>query len=249
MKLISLCAFLGAILQTSLCLAEEVKVAVAANFYKPMIALIKVYEKTSADKIILSAGSTGSLYAQIKHGAPFDVFLAADQRRPLALAKEGLAQQKSQFTYAQGQLALWSLNPDILNNTSEILHTGIHSRIAVANPKTAPYGAAAAEVLKAQGLYSKLQDTLVQGNNIAQTYQYVSSGTIPLGFVALSQVFKDGKISSGSAWIVPSSLHKPIKQDVILLNKGEINPAAKRMMAYLQSPAAHKIIQSYGYNI
>ena len=237
------------LLTTSLVQAGEVKVAVASNFYKPMLQLAKEFEQATGNKVELSAGSTGTLYAQIKNGAPFEVFLAADQRRPETLESEKLAIDGSRFTYAQGQLAFWSkksgykTQQDFINAISEVEH------IAIANPKNAPYGAATIDTMKKLGVYKKAQPKIVEGHNIGQTYQYVSSETVACGFVALSQVYQNGKISEGSAWLVPTKLHRVLKQDAVLLNQGESNQVAQSLLAFLQSETAKQTIRSFGYKI
>jgi molybdate transport system substrate-binding protein len=229
--------------------ADEVKVAVASNFYKPMQQLAKEFEQSTGNKIILSAGSTGALYAQIKNGAPFEIFLAADQRRPQELSNEKLAIESSRFTYAQGKLALWSkkLGFNTQQDFTNALATMDH--IAIANPKNAPYGAAAIDTMQQLGIYEKAQPKLVEGNNIGQTYQYVSSETVICGFVALSQVYENGQLSEGSAWLVPSHLHRPLKQDAVLLTLGEKSSAAQNLLSFLQSEPVKQTIRSFGYDI
>lgn len=229
--------------------AADVQVAVAANFYRPMQQLAAAYEAKSGYEVGLSAGSTGKLYAQINNGAPFDVFLAADQRRPKALVDSGLAIAEQQFTVAVGQLALWSSDPQLIDDSPTLLTQNQLDKLAIASPKTAPYGAAAVEVLKALDVYPNWQRKLIQGQNISHTYQYVSSGNVPAGFVALSQVYHDGKITAGSAWLVPAELHQPLKLDVVLLNKAQHNQAALGLLRYLQSGQAKALIQSFGYQI
>lgn len=229
--------------------AGEVKVAVASNFYKPMLQLAKEFEQATGNRVMLSAGSTGTLYAQIKNGAPFEVFLAADQRRPKALENEKLAVNGSHFTYAQGQLAFWSKNggyktqQDFIDAISQVAH------IAIANPKNAPYGAATIDTIKKLDMYEKAQPKIVEGHNIGQTYQYISSENVSCGFVALSQVYQKGKITEGSAWLVPSNLHRALKQDAVLLNQGESNDVAKSLLEFLQSEPAKRTIRSFGYKI
>jgi molybdate transport system substrate-binding protein len=229
--------------------ANEVKVAVASNFYKPMQQLAKQFSDKTGNEVVVSAGSTGALYAQIKNGAPFDLFLAADQRRPKALEDENHAVKGSRFTYAQGQLAFWSkktgynTEQDFIDTIAKVEH------IAIANPKNAPYGAAAIDVMNKLGVYQQAQPKIVEGHNISQTYQYVSSETVDCGFVALSQVYLNGKITEGSAWLIPANLHRELKQDVVLLQPGEKNEVAKSLMQFLQSEPAKQIIRSFGYQI
>lgn len=229
--------------------AGEVKVAVASNFYKPMQQLAKEFEQATGNRVMLSAGSTGTLYAQIKNGAPFELFLAADQRRPKALEGGKLAIKGSRFTYAQGQLAFWSKKPGYKSEQDFIDALSQSEHIAIANPKNAPYGAATIDMMKKLGVYEKAQGKIVEGHNIGQTYQYVSSETVTCGFVALSQVYQNGKITEGSAWLVPGELHRALKQDAVLLKQGESNAVAQSLLAFLQSEAAKQTIRSFGYEI
>ena len=229
--------------------AEDVQVAVAANFTAPMQAIAAAFEKDTGHKAQLAFGSSGKFYAQIKNGAPFQVFLSADDEKPARLEQEGLAVAGTRFTYAIGQLALWSAKEGVVDSKGEVLKKGNYAHLAIANPKLAPYGAAAIEVLKHLGLLETVQPKLVQGENIAQAWQFVASGNAELGFVALSQVTKDGKLTQGSAWIVPASLHAPIRQDAVMLATGKGNPAASALMAYLKSDTAKTIIRSFGYGV
>jgi molybdate transport system substrate-binding protein len=229
--------------------AEDVQVAVAANFSAPMQAIAAAFEKDTGHKAQLAFGASGKFYAQIKNGAPFQVFLSADAEKPARLEQEGMAVAGTRFTYAIGQLALWSAKEGVVDSRGEVLKKGNYAHLAIANPKLAPYGAAAIEVLKHLGLLESVQPRLVQGENIAQTYQFVASGNAELGFVALSQVMKDGKLAEGSAWIVPASLHAPIRQDAVMLANGRGNPAASALLAYLKSDKAKAVIRAYGYGI
>jgi molybdate transport system substrate-binding protein len=199
----------------------------------------------------LSFGSTGAFATQIRNGAPFDVLLAADHETPERLEKDGhgLAVPGSRFTYAVGALVLWSAREGYVDAKGAVLGKGDFERIAIANPKLAPYGAAAVETMKHLGLYDKLQPRIVQGENISQAFQFVATGNAPLGFVALSQVTQDGRIAKGSAWVVPASLHAPIKQDAVLLAKGKDNAAATALLQYLKGEKARGIIRSYGYEL
>ena len=229
--------------------ASEVLVAVAANFAAPMQKIAPLFEKDTGHKAILSFGATGSFYAQIKNGGPFQILLSADDETPLKLEKEGLGLVGSRFTYATGKLALWSKQPGKVDDAGQILKTGDFQRLAMANPKLAPYGMAAHETLTKLGLLQSVQPKIVQGDNIAQTYQFVFTENAQLGFVALSQVFADGKIAQGSAWVVPSHLHSPLQQDALLLNPGKNNPAAEALMNYLKTDKAKNIIRAFGYEI
>jgi len=228
--------------------ADEVQVAVAANFTAPMKMIAAEFEKDTGHKAQLSFGSTGKLYAQIKNGAPFEVMLAADEKTPTKLEKEGAGIAGSRFTYAIGKLVLWSPKPGYVDEKGEVLAKGDFKHLSIANPKLAPYGAAAVETLTGLKLLESIQPKLVQGENIAQTHQFVATGNAELGFVALSQVMKDGKISEGSAWVIPSSQYQPIRQDAILLNTGKDKPAPAALLKFLTSDKARAVIKSYGYD-
>jgi len=227
--------------------AAQVQVAVASNFAAPMQAITALFEKDTGHQAVLVLGSTGKLATQVRHGAPFDVLLAADSQTPAHLAADGLAVASSQFTYAQGQLALWSPKPGVVDAQGAVLASPLPGKLAVANARLAPYGAAATQVLAARGLTATVRPHLVVGENIGQTLQFVKTGNAALGFVALSQVMVDGKISSGSAWVIPSKLYDPIRQDAVLLKTGENNPAATALMRYLRSDRARQVIRAYGY--
>lgn len=230
-------------------LADEVSVAVAANFTAPMKEISADFEKTTGHKVVLSFGSSGKFYSQIKNGAPFQLFLSADEEKPAQLEKDGLVIIGSRFTYAVGTLVLWSSKADFVDAKGEVLRPGTYTKLAIANPKLAPYGLAAIEVLTKLGLLAIIEPKFVQGENISQTYQFVSTGNAELGFVALSQVMQNGKISSGSVWVVPSTLHTPIRQDAVLLTTGKGNVAAEAFAAYLKTEKSKAIIRSYGYEI
>ena len=240
-----LLALMGAATQAQ---ADEVSVAVAANFTAPMQQIAADFEKASGHKIVASYGSTGKFYAQIKNGAPFELLLAADDETPARLIKENAAVAGSQFTYAIGKLVLWSAKSAVVDDKGEVLKKGGFDHISLANPKLAPYGAAGVEVMKALGAYDALQPKIVSAENITQAYQFVSSGNALLGFVALSQVLKDGKID-GSAWIVPAHLYAPIRQDVVMLEKGRGKPAAEALAKYLKGDKAKAVIKSFGYGL
>lgn len=249
MNLFRLFVSIAALLLATSSHAAEINVAVAANFTEPMNAIAAEFAKDTGHKAKLSSGSSGNFYAQIKNGAPFDVFLSADDEKPSLLEKEGLGIADSRFTYATGSLVLWSAKAGFVDDKGEVLRRGQFNKLAVANPKLAPYGKAAVEVLAGMGLLDTVSPKFVQGENIAQTYQFAMTGNADLCFVALSQVMKDGKVASGSAWIVPGNLHTPIRQDAIILSSGKDNPAAKALMAYLTGNKARAIIRSYGYKI
>ena len=228
--------------------AGTVSVAVAANFTAPMQKIAAAFEADTGHKAELSFGATGKFYAQITHGAPFQVLLSADDTTPARLEREGKAVAHSRFTYAIGTLVLWSAQPGTVDAKGDVLKSGDFKHLAIANPKLAPYGAAALQVMEKLGVATALQPRLVQGENIAQTFQFVSTGNAQLGFVALSQVMVDGKIRSGSAWQVPASLHEPIRQDAVLLMPGKDSAAASALLTYLRGSKARAIIQSYGYS-
>lgn len=225
--------------------AAEVQVAVAANFTAPMQRIVPLFEADTGHKARLAFGSTGRFYAQIRNGAPFDVLLAADDETPARLEREG--QGGSRFTYAIGKLVLWSKQPALVDAQGEVLRSGRFEKIALADPRLAPYGAAAIETLTKLGLIDTLRPKFVQGENIAQTWQFIATENAQLGFVALSQVWADGKLKEGSAWRVPSTLYTPIRQDALLLNKGRDNAAASALLQYLRGDKARAIIRAYGY--
>ena len=227
--------------------AEQALVAVAANFSAPMQQIALAFQKDTGHQLKLSFGATGGIYAQIKNGGPFDVFLSADQLTPQKIEADGLGVPQTRFTYATGQLVLWSKQDGLVDDKGQVLRSKNIQRIALANPKLAPYGAAALEAMTQLGLLDELKPKLVQGDNIAQTYQFVSTQNAQLGFVALSQVFADGKITSGSGWVLPSSLYKPILQDAILLKNGKDNSAAKALMLYIKGDKAKEMIKRFGY--
>jgi|APSaa5957512622_1039677.scaffolds.fasta_scaffold11606_2 molybdate transport system substrate-binding protein len=226
--------------------AEDVHVAVASNFLNPLKEIAKRYEKDTGNTLILISASTGKLYAQSRHGAPFDVLLAADAKRPVLLEQEGIGVMGTRFTYAIGALVLWSADPEKIQGV-ESLKKMDKGKLAIANPKTAPYGKAAEQVLERLGLWKKLRPFLVQGENISQTLQFVATGNAGLGLVAKSQVEDPRFRLKGSRWEVPLSLHDPVSQQAILLKQGLANFAAKQFLAYLKSSAAKTIMQSYGY--
>ncbi len=229
--------------------AEEISVAVAANFTAPMQQIAAEFEKDTGHKAVLTFGATGKFYAQITNGAPFEVFLSADDETPALLEKEQLTVPRTRFTYAIGKLVLWSAKDAFVDGKGEVLKSGDFKHLAIANPKTAPYGAAAIETMKQLGVLDGLQARFVQGENIAQAHQFVSTGNAELGFVALSQVYKDGKLTSGSAWIVPEKLHAPIRQDAVILVKGSGKAATTALLDYLKGDKARTIIKSYGYEL
>ncbi len=244
----------------------EVTVAVAANFTATAKRIAAAFAAGSEHVAVLSFGSTGKLYAQIAHGAPYDVFLAADQARPQKAIDEGLAVADSRYTYASGKLVLYSTDAALVDDEGNVLHSTRFARLAIANPDTAPYGSAAIEVLQALGVHDKVADRLVRGDNIAQTLQFVmtknaravygeninqtlqfvATKNAQLGFVALAQIIET---RGGSRWIVPEGLYTPVRQDAVLLARGASNPAARAFMEFLKSETARDIIRAFGYGI
>ena len=229
--------------------AAEVSVAVAANFTAPMQKIAALFEQDSGHKAKLAYGSTGRFYAQIRHGAPFQLLLAGDDETPARLEREGLGLAGSRFTYAIGRLVLWSPQPGLVDAQGLVLSQGRFDKLALADPKLAPDGAAAIESLGRLGLLEQLQARFVLGENIVQAYQFVASGNAQLGLIALSQVQLDGRLRAGSGWILPARLHRPIRQDALLLSAGKDNPAALALLRYLQGDKARAIIRAYGYEI
>ncbi|MDR3451411.1 MAG: molybdate ABC transporter substrate-binding protein [Rhodoferax sp.] len=243
-----LCAVLALVLSATV-RAETVQVAVAANFTEPMKAIAADFEKDTGNTAQLSFGSTGKFYSQIKNGAPFDLFLAADEATPARLEKEGDAVPGSRFTYATGKLVLWSARSGVVDAQGEVLKKNEFRNIAIAAPNLAPYGAAAVQTLTQLGLLSSLQPKFVQGESIGQTLIFVVTGNAELGFVALSQVYEGGKLKSGSGWIVPENLHAPLRQDAVQLHRAKDNKAAAALLVYLKGDKARAVMRSYGYGI
>jgi molybdate transport system substrate-binding protein len=229
--------------------ADEVNVAVAANFTAPMKVIAAQFEQATGHKVLASYGATGKFYAQIQNGAPFEILLAADDETPARLDKENATVPKSRFTYAIGKLVLWSPQAGVVDAKGDVLKAGKFDHLSVANPKLAPYGLAAVETLQKLNLLTALTPKFVTGDNIGQAYQYVASGAAPLGFVAMSQVYEDNKLKSGSAWVVPSNLYSPIRQDAVVLTKGASKPAVTAFISYLKGDAARAVIRSYGYDL
>jgi molybdate transport system substrate-binding protein len=228
--------------------AAEVTVAVASNFSLPMQKIVAQFEADFGHKVRLSFGSTGAFYSQIKNGGPFHLLVAADQETPARLEKEGLGLAGTRFTYAQGRLVLWSRQAGLVDREGEILKAGHFQKLALANPKLAPYGVAAMETLSSMGLTEQLKSKFVQGENISQAYQFVETENAQIGFVAMSQVFFESKLLKGSAWIVPPQLYSPIQQDAILLLAGQKNSVAIELMRYLKTDKAKSVMSAYGYS-
>lgn len=224
--------------------AAETQVAVAANFTEPAKEIAAAFAKATGHTASLSFGSSGQFYSQMAHGAPYEVFLSADAERPIKAEQAGLGVRGTRFTYAIGRLVLYSKTPGLVDGRGAVLRTGRFARLAIADPATAPYGAAAVETLRRLGVYDQVKPKIVQGASIAQAYQFVATGAAELGFVALSQV-ADGP--GGSRWLVPAADHAPIAQQAILLVPGQKNPAATAFLRFLRSPQAVAIIRRYGY--
>lgn len=229
--------------------AGEVHVAAASNFRAPLEKIATPFTQATGHKLIISYGATGKFYAQIMNGAPFEVFLAADQEHPKKLAQGQPALAETEFTYAIGKLVLWGPNPKGVDRPADILEKGQFNHLSIANPRLAPYGKAAKQVLEKMGLWDKDESRIVLGENITQAHQFVATGNAELGFVALSQIKQEGKNPEGSFWIVPGSMYSPIKQDAVLLEKGKDSPAAKQFLQFLKSDKAKKIIEKYGYEL
>lgn len=229
--------------------ADDVHVAVAANFTAVIKTLTPLYEQQTGNKLIASFGATGQLYAQVKNGAPFDVFLSADDSAPKKLIAEGDAITDSYFIYARGRLALWSGTRGYVDDRGAVLQSNRFNKIAIANPKTAPYGKAAIETLTALKLLDQLQPKFITGENISQTQQFIASGNVPLGFIALAQVKALAADDRGSYWIVPSNLYQPIDQAAVQLQRAANSAAAKSFLDFLRSPAAAAVIRELGYEV
>ena len=240
------CLLLLFALQPAGVFAGEATVAVAANFLPVLRTLVRDFQQTSGHRLRISAGSTGKLYAQIRHGAPFDLFLAADAARPERLEREGHSVPGSRFTYAIGRLVLWSPRPGLFDDGQVWLRRGRFGRLALANPKTAPYGLAARQFLQRRGLWTTLQGRLLRGESVAQAFQFVMTGNADAGFVALAQVRARAN-ASGSLWPVPDTDHEPLEQQVVLLKRGEAKPAARAFHAWLRSEPARERIHAAGY--
>jgi len=234
---------------TQLAEAATTLVAVASNFTKPMTEIAELFQTATGHSAKLSFGSSGKFVSQLENGAPFEVFLSADEDKPAKLEQAGLTVPGSRFTYALGSLVLWSAKPGFVDDQGRVLGSGQFKHIALADPKLAPYGVAATQVMSKMGLAEKLKPLQVLGENITQTHQFISTGNAELGFVALSQVIVDGKIGQGSGWIIPADLYSPIRQDAVLMKTGAENPAASALLKFLRSPEAKDVIKKYGYGL
>ncbi len=229
--------------------AEEVRVAVATNFAATLGEIVTNFERDTGHAVVVSSGSSGAIYAQIRHGAPFDVFFSADAMRPKRLEEEGFAVCGSRRTYAVGRLTLWSATPGAVKEDGRSTLSGHFEHLAMANPGTAPYGAASKQTLQALGLWNHVRDRIVQGENIGQTFQFVVSHNARLGFVALSQALHSSVRGTGSRWDVPAHLHAPLRQQAVLLVNGRHNAAATALLDYVQEEQSRTIIERVGYGI
>ncbi len=229
--------------------AEEILVAVASNFHAPMAELARQFAEQTGHEVVLTQGASGRFVAQIINGAPYQILLSADQDKPTALAARGLTVPGTQFTYALGSLMLWSNDPELGNLNGDSLVDRRVARIALANPRLAPYGRAAVETLTALSLFDETRDRWVQGENIAQTFQFVESGNAQLGFVAKSQLVARGSTALVQAWEIPQALYSPILQDAVLLRAGAECDACRALLDFLRSPATQVLIRDSGYQI
>ena len=223
--------------------ASQTHVAVAANFIEPAREIATLFRKKTGHEAVLISGASGNFFSQITHGAPFEVFLSADAERPRMAVDQGFAVPGSLFTYAIGKLVLWSRVVDVTNGEA-VLKAGQFRKLSIANPVTAPYGAAAVETMKALGVFDALQPRIVRGSSIAQAFQFIDTRNAELGFVALSQLYGS---TEGARWLVPEKLHTPIRQDAVLLKNGANDQASKAFVDFLKGPEAHAIIERFGY--
>ncbi|MDB5428508.1 MAG: molybdenum transporter, periplasmic molybdate-binding protein [Phenylobacterium sp.] len=226
--------------------AAETQVAVAANFTEPAKAIAAAFRAATGHTAVLSFGSSGQFYAQMAHGAPYEVFLSADADRPKQAERDGLGVAGTRFTYAVGRLVLYSKTPGLVDGGGAVLSSGRFKKLSIADPAAAPYGLAAVQTMQKRGVYEALKPKIVMGGSITQAYQFVDTGAAELGFVAYSQVINTPR---GSRWLVPAADHAPIDQQAILLYTGQNNVAAEAFLAFLKSPAAVAIIKKYGYEV
>ena len=232
-------------------IADEIKIAVASNFYPTMKELVTHFESITpnsdtTNNIVLISGSSGKHYAQILNGAPFDLFFSADKLRPNMLEKEEVFNNQSRFTYALGKLALWSPFNEYVDSDGQVLYTDDFRFLAIANPKIAPYGVASKETLTSMNLWQDMEEKLVRGENIAQTFQFAKSGNAKLGFVSYSQILSLNSSSEGSYWLVPQSMYQPIEQQAILLKDSSLG---KDFLSFIMSDEALDIIKRNGYDL
>lgn len=234
------------LVSTPLC-AAEISAAVAANFAAPMERIAALFHKESGHSVKVSLAASGKLYTQIKGGAPFDVFLSADEEIPKRLLQEGLAVSGSRFIYATGRLVLWSVQPGLVDDKGAVLNAGKFEKLAYANPVVSPYGVAAKETLTKLTMWNAMQKKLKKGEDVTQAYQLAATENADLAFIALSQVMRDGKMTAGSWWLVPPELHNPIRQSAVLLSGSKEQAAAKALLAFLKSDKAKVVMRGFGY--
>lgn len=227
--------------------ASEVNAAVASNFAAPMESIVALFQKESGHTVKVSLGSSGKLYAQIKSGAPFDIFLSGDDAIPKRLMQEGLADADSRFVYAEGKLVLWSAQPNLVDEKGKVLSKGNFNRLAIANPRYSPYGVAAKETLEKLTMWNSIQEKLSKGDDLMQTYQFAATENVDLAFIALSQIMRNGKVTKSSWWLVPDDFHKPISQSAVMLSGSKEQEAAKSFLTFLKSEKAAAVMRSFGY--
>lgn len=229
--------------------AGEISVAVASNFAAPMERIVELFQKESGLSVKVSLGASGKLYAQIKGGVAFDAFLSADEEIPKRLQQEGLAVNGSRFVYATGRLVLWSAQPDLVDDKGAVLNKGNFNKLAIANPRYAPYGVAAKETLEKLTMWNAIQEKLVKGESVTRTYQLAATENVELAFIALSQLMRDGRVTQGSWWLVPPELHKPIRQSAVLLSGAKDQAAVQAFFAFLKGEKARAVIRGFGYQL
>lgn len=229
--------------------AAEVSVAVASNFAAPVERIAALFQKESGHTVKVTLDASGKLYAQIRGGAPFDAFLSAEEEMPKQLMQDGLAVSGSRFVYATGRLVLWSAQSGLVDEKGAVLNKGNFNALAIANPRFSPYGVAAKETLTKLTMWNAIQGKLTKGENVTETYQLAATEKADLAFIALSQVMRDGKVTSGSWWLVPSELHKPIRQSAVLLSRAKDPEAAKAFLAFLRSEKARAVMRGFGYEL
>jgi molybdate transport system substrate-binding protein len=245
LRLTALVAALGALLSSLAAPTEAgvTHVAVAANFTEPAKEIAALFKEKTGNEAVLIFGASGAFFTQITHSAPFEVFLSADEDRPRAAVEQGFAVPDSRFTYAIGKLVLWSRVVDVTDGEAA-LKAGNFLKLSIANPNAAPYGTAAVETMQALGVYDALKAKIVQGNSIAQAFQFVDTRNAEVGFVALSQLYG---VTAGTRWEVPPNLYSPIRQDAVLLKTGADSEASKAFLDFLKGPEARAIIERFGY--
>jgi molybdate transport system substrate-binding protein len=229
--------------------AAEVSAAVAANFAVPMERIAVLFRKESGHTVKLSLGASGKLYTQIKGGAPFDVFLSADEELPKRLLQEGQAVAGSRFVYATGRLVLWSVQPGLVDEKGAVLNSGKFERLAYANPVVSPYGIATRETLTKLTMWNAMQKKLKKGDDVTQAYQLAANESTDMAFVSLSQVMRDGKVATGSWWLVPTELHNPIRQSAVLLSGSKEQAAAQALLAFMKNEKAKAVMRGFGYEL